>query len=350
MTVASIAEIARGLSDEAESVIAALYPGIRIRGARVTLAELDGEPGDHISIWLKGDRPGRWCDFRNRAIHGDLLDLVAQAKYGGDKGQAVQWARRFLGLDRSDPAALAVERRAALKRAEQRKAEAVREERKRIGQARRIWAVEAQADLEGTPVDLYLLGRALDLRQARSTGALRYHPELFYAATGELMPAMVATMIGPDGHIAAVHRTYLEPDGQGGFQKYAGGPAKLMLGCVTGSYIPISKGDYGVPLRRAPEGAGVIVCEGIETGLAFAIAAPRPYVIATGSLSNLPALPATIGTRFLAREADDKPAALKGFDRMVEFHQRQCADVRIIAPIPGFKDGNDVLMGRRQGG
>jgi hypothetical protein len=350
MTMASIGEIANMLSGRAEAVIAALYPGIKVRGARIMLGELDGEPGDHISIHLKGAKPGAWCDFRNRAIHGDILDLIAQARFGGDKGQAVQWARQFLGLDRGNLSALAVERKAAEKRAAVRRAEADAEQRKRTGQARRIWAFEARPELAGTPVDLYLQSRAIDIRALPSLAALRYHSELFYAATGELLPAMVAAMVGPDGRICAVHRTYLEPDGAGGFRKYSGGNPKMMLGPVLGSYISISKGSAKAPIRRAPEGASAIICEGIETAISFAIACPDPYVIATGSLSIIPALPASVRTRLLAREADMKPDAIKGFEWAVAQHQRACADVRIIAPVAGYKDGNDVLTGKRQAG
>lgn len=69
---------------------------------------------------------------------------------------------------------------------------------------------------QGDPVNLYLRHRlALDTFDAPS--ALRFHPAMPFAHDGVLIgdwPAMVAPLIDATGKAAALHRTYLTPDGR----------------------------------------------------------------------------------------------------------------------------------------
>ncbi|MDZ7822625.1 MAG: hypothetical protein U5K75_00300 [Ahrensia sp.] len=77
---------------------------------------------------------------------------------------------------------------------------------------------------------------------------------------------------------------------------------KLIRGEVTGSVIEISMGPSNVPFWRAQSQTdvkdAVIVCEGIETGLSLAIAAPEARVWAGGSITNLANVPVHFAVYF----------------------------------------------------
>src|SRR5262249_45379002 len=111
MGASSIAEIARMLGARALDLCAELLRnGIR-DGHEWRVGSLGGEPGRSMAVHLSGDKAGVWCDFAGGET-GDALDLVAQVLYAGDKAKALAWARRWLGLNGDDPAALTRTRRA----------------------------------------------------------------------------------------------------------------------------------------------------------------------------------------------------------------------------------------------
>ena len=65
----------------------------------------------------------------------------------------------------------------------------------------------------GDPVDLYLRGRGIDLTLlGRAPAALRYAPVL-WAGPGQRFPTMVAAISDDEGELLAVHRTFLERQG-----------------------------------------------------------------------------------------------------------------------------------------
>ena len=137
-----------------------------------------------------------------------------------------------------DPATLA--RREAERRAEaQRKAE----------QAKRLW--HESLPIAGTVAEAYLRGRGITCPLPRT---LRFHPEAWHGPTARRYPAMVAAVQGAGA--AAVHRTFIKPDGSGkaGLQ----GGDKLMLGNVQGGAVRLADG----PSR-------LVVAEGIESGLSL---------------------------------------------------------------------------------
>lgn len=128
-----------------------------------------------------------------------------------------------------------------------------REERaqaeKRARQAERCW--QEALPIGGTIAERYLRGRGItcDL-----PGTLRFHPEAWHGATAKRHPALVAWVQGAGA--AAVHRTYLRPDGTG---KADIDPAKAMLGATAGGAVRLT--DATGPL---------VVAEGIETALSLA--------------------------------------------------------------------------------
>ncbi|MCV6597151.1 MAG: hypothetical protein OIF40_08730 [Mangrovicoccus sp.] len=125
------------------------------------------------------------------------------------------------GVPRLDPAEV-----------ERREAEAEREAAKKEKQARMAWD-EAQP-IAGTPAETYLRGRGIS---APLPDTLRFAPDCWHPAA-KRFPAMVARVDG--GARFAVHRTYLDPDGNG---KAAIEPAKAMLGLCRGGAVRLAEGD-----------------------------------------------------------------------------------------------------------
>jgi len=344
------------LSARADDVVSALY-GVRAKGPRLQLGDVTGNRGQSLSIIMRhgvkpGCKPGDWRDFGTEE-HGDILDLVAYAKYGGDKGEAIKWARGFLGIDAMDPKALAVELRRIETQKKQQEAAAIAAEQRRIEAARSIF-LSGIADIETTPVDDYLLGRGIDIRLMPSTGACRFQPDCLLKRTGELLPAMVLAIVGADAKVSAVHRTYLtKKDGRWtNLRDDDGKSLRLALGPFSGGHVSVSKGSSGVPLGRAPQGDTVLIAEGYETAASYAIACPGLRVISAISLDNMGAVavPPTVTTRLLVRENYMGEKTRAAFARVVEAHQKQCPDVRIVDTPSGFSDANDVLQGKRKAG
>lgn len=245
-----IAGIAAMLADRAEALCTELLPaGIR-EGAEWRIGSVAGEPGRSMAVHLRGAKAGVWYDWA-AGIGGDALDLAAQALFRGDKRQAVRWARAWLGIKPTDMASCEAQRREAVKR----RAAAEAENARRQQQATRIF-LEAQASLAGTPAEGYPRGWAIDLAQlGRQPRALRFHRALWNAETRRPWPALVAAIVGAEGRLTAVHRTWLMPDGGG---KAPLSDPKMTLGRYAGGSIRLWRGASGKPLRDAPQGETVL--------------------------------------------------------------------------------------------
>jgi hypothetical protein len=338
----SIAEIARLLAERTPSLVADLLPnGIR-EGAEWRVGSLAGEPGRSMAVHLSGSRAGVWKDFSG-GESGDALDLVAAVLFGNDKARAVEWSKRWLGLDDRDPRAIAQVRRKAAKLAEKADADREREEAKILVSARRIW-LTAKRDIRGTPAEDYLRARCIDVRRLpKVPGALAFHPAVWCKEVQGTLPALVAGIFRR-GELVGVHRTYLDPARP---QKAQLVDAKLSLGRYLGGCIPLTRGITRVRWndlwdQEIPE--SIVLAEGIETALSVALVLPRRRVAATVSLSNMASveLPPCIREVILARDNDTAKAAIRGFDRAVAAHQEKGRKVRIAAPAQG-KDFNDWL-------
>src|SRR5579859_1999607 len=64
-----------------------------------------GGLGDSLAVHLSSARAGVWMHAA-AGRSGDALDLVAYLATNGDKTAAIKWAKAWLGLDGTDPAAL----------------------------------------------------------------------------------------------------------------------------------------------------------------------------------------------------------------------------------------------------
>jgi DNA primase len=177
---------------------------------------------------------------------GDVIDLIAKTS-GIDRGEAIRRMKADCAMVTDDE----IKRRADA----HRRQSAARDEADRQAKTRKavnavaIWRDARRGD--GTDVERYLAWRGIDLDAIeavygwRVPRSLRLVPSLDYWDVSQtpprvthVGPAMVgglsATPPDADGAmaVAAIHRTWLGPKGQG---KFAGGPAKLTLGPVSGT-------------------------------------------------------------------------------------------------------------------
>lgn len=356
--VVPLPELVDMLAARMRELVRTLLPGAVFEGHEAKVGSLAGERGRSLSINLDPGRRGVWAEFSGNE-RGDALELIAAVQFRGNKVEAIRWAKGWLGIDGTDPAALRVTRRAV--EAAKDAPDATEIEARRRRWARKIF-LEAKP-LAGTPADEYLLGRGIDIRRLGfPAGALRFHDGLTHPETGKLRrhPALVAAIVGPDGKQLATHRTFLEPAPGGGWHKLSGvEDAKLTLGRYIGGFIPLWKGitvdpetgeiRKNPPLSRVKSPVWVDITEGIEDGMSVAVAQPELRVLVAVSLSNWAniALPAQVAGVCLWQQNDPPGSkAAAAFARVVENFGKQGKQIALARPPEGVKDANDVLRGK----
>lgn len=196
---------------------------------------------------------------------------------------------------------------------------------RKAAQARSIW--KEASSIGGTIAEAYLRGRGLTCDLPKT---LRFHPECWHGLSGRKMPAMIAAVQG--ARRPAIHRTFLRPDGNG---KAAVEPNKMMLGATAGGAVRLSGG------------AGrLVVCEGIETGLAlYSGLLPAPATIwAALSASGMKALllPEEPGRLTIATDGDK--AGREAGQVLAERAHSAGWRVGTLDPGDGL-DFNDLLCG-----
>ncbi len=351
-----IPEIVTLLNDRLDSLVADLLPLGHREGMEWVEASRDaGGLGRSLTVHLSGAKRGVWKHFA-ADVAGDALDLIAYLRFDGRKGDALRWARGWLGIDKMDPAALKETKR----KAEAAGAAAVEslaaslERRKK--QARAIWLSGMPLEA-GDPVDLYLSNRGIWLiNLGHIPGAIRYLAECWCSETRAKLPAMVTAINGPDGKIAAVHRTYLCETIIGQFIKANLKSPKMVLGPYAGGAARIWRGeaiDAGTgevtlarPLANAGPDQEVVICEGIEDALTLAQASPERRIMAAISVGNIGqvALPENVAAVILVADNDGPgtPAAA-AFEKAVAAHQAAGRRVKVARAPSGYKDVNDFL-------
>ena len=330
----SIGQIVAMLTARADQLARDLLPGGRRQGREWVAGDLSGAAGRGVSVCIGGAKQGVWADFKSGGGAGDLLDLIAACKTGGDKSEALKFARQWLGIGGEGA------REVAPPPPRPRVDYSVELERK----LKRAAAIFGKAlAWPGTPVETYLAGRAIPLSGLKHVPhALRYAPELFCSERQRPAPAMLACIMrGPE--MIGLHQTYLERN-PGGWGKAAIANAKKFMGETKGGYIPLSRGVSGLPLARAPAGDLIAITEGIEDGLSVAIEMPEWRVIAACSSGNMQAidLPAAIAVVVLClqRDGENRPVG-QAIDAAVARFTAEGRTVREARPPEGIKDWND---------
>lgn len=227
----------------------------------------------------------------------NLRKGVFNCRSCGAKGDGIALVRHTLGLDglpaaldwivgeaeRAAPAEMAKRRAEAARRAAEAAARAQRERQQAIAAAQGLWRAGQPA--EGTVVRDYLARRGITRAMLPAIPpALRFHPSLVLGLgqgrdRRELHrgPVMLAAVMGPEGDLTAVHRTWIDlgqpkgkavvphPDRPGEIM-----PAKMSLGSKRGGTIRLG----GLSAGARPD--TLVMGEGIETTLTARAADPFP--------------------------------------------------------------------------
>lgn len=340
------ATIAGMLADRIGSLAPELFPAGRRDGHEWRVGSLAGERGQSLAIRLTGDRRGVWADFSS-GERGDALDLVAATLFQGNRREALAWSRRWLGVT-EDPGIEPEIRRPTLS-PRRIDGELDRDAQSRRAAARKLWS-EAAPGIGGTPVEAYLAGRGIELRDlGRAPGALRYHPAIWCGDVRRPLPAMLGAICGPTGKLSAIHRTWLAQGPDGTWVKASVETPKKVLGGFAGGSIRLWRGASGKALALAPEGEAAVIAEGIETGLSVAIACPERRVLCAVSLSNMGRIQVPDAIREIIIAADNdtgNESARQALDAACRQFIAQGRTVRIAMPENRGRDWNDVIRGK----
>ena len=188
--------------------------------------------------------------------------------------------------------------------------------------AQEIWRKANPA--KGSAVEAYLKSRGitLDPPPALRVAILKHGP------TGLWFPTMVAAVRDVSGQVVAVHRTFLLPDGR---NKAQVSQPRMMLGPCAGGAVRLAEASHGV-----------VLAEGIETGLSVQQATGKA-VWATLSTSGLKGvvLPPDMKAATIAADGDEP--GLAAAEEAAARLTRQELSVKIARPSDGFADFNEML-------
>jgi phage/plasmid primase-like uncharacterized protein len=207
-----------------------------------------------------------------------------------------------------------------------------RQERKAADTDARISKiVAASTAIEGTAADDYLQSRGI---RPPFPATLRYYPALWTSgANGNAIKsaAMVAKVSNADGHIRALHRTFLTADGKKNPEVDS---VKKMLGPCKGAGVwPDEFGDI------------LAIAEGIETALSFTKLSGVPCVaaLAAGFIGAL-IVPDRVRELIIAADHDENGAGLRAAQAAAHKLWAPWRRVRVLVP-DNCGDFNDILRG-----
>lgn len=369
-------EIRAMLQGQVLSLARELAPGGRVAGNYWISKNPTRDDRHAGSFWilLKGPAAGAWRDEAGiRGVDdGDIVDLVRYCRRLPDLKETRAECLKWLGLAstggrRMNAAELA---RRDAERAADRQREEQDEARRRAKNRKNAFGLWLSAQeltpstFPGSPVDRYLKSRAIDLvgqwleKGRELPGAIRFLPSHDYrTADGEILelPCMIALITGPDGKGWGIHRTWLRPDGAGKAdlpEPNVNKARKIWPAGWQSGVIRIAKGAGHLSPEQAEKRGHripLVICEGIEDGLACALGAPDWRVWAAGTLGNLrhvPVLPCVSQIVVAADNDWGKPQAAAELEAGVSALRRSGVPVG-IARSPKGKDMNDLLKGER---
>lgn len=305
-----------------------------------------------FSINLK---TGVWKDFASgdgaKSLPG--LALIAYLATEGDFKRAIVWAKDWLGLtdERPDPAiAKKIEQQSQRARAEEAEA--------RLRKLRAAFAIFLNAVplTKDCPASLYLKARGLDpkfLAGGRFPSSLRFLKRTSHPTQKGYHPALIACQsleTLPHG-FGGIHRIYLEEKSGTWRKAFGEKDCKVTLGYQMGASIRIARGASLKRLSDAPADEFVHLTEGIEDGLALAIALPEKRVLAAYSLAALGnvLIPPHVAGVVVVADND------RGNSRAEEALEAACLKlcdrhhmVKVARMPEIYKDVNDALTGKRR--
>lgn len=192
---------------------------------------------------------------------------------------------------------------------------------------------------EDDPVHRYLC-RRLAMESFAVPECILLHPAMPYFFDGEVVgswPAMVAPLSNREGDVLALHRTYLDADGN---KAPVPGPVKKFTsaaGLLTSASIPLHLPAAGV----------LGVSEGIETALASCCASAVPTVAAC-SASALAAFAWPPGLQRLVIFADADRAGRDAAEALRNRAARARLRCEVVTPSSEGTDWCDVWVSSRR--
>jgi hypothetical protein len=272
----SAAELADRLARDAEAVCRHYLSAGRRAGNYWVVGDTANSKGKSLYVHLSGPRAGRWADAAT-AEYGDLLDLVRETCGLVDFRDVADEARRFLSLPQPSPAAPhrgdAHSDPPVVRPADER--------------AKRLFRMTQP--LAGTLADSYLRQRGI-LRAAQHP-ALRFHPSCYYRdlVSGQTssFPALIAAVTDPAGTITGVHRTWLDPHGDG---KAKIDDPRRALGGLLGNAV-----RFGFPVHHPIP--VMVAGEGLESILSLIAVMPAMPMVAALTANHLAAFRAPLHCR-----------------------------------------------------
>ena len=159
-----------------------------------------------FKVAVDGTYKGMVKDFAGADAAWSPLSFTAELWFGGDNARALKWARAWLGLDGTDPDSLTKTRR-AIEHQDKRQKDHEEKAAKTRAYAKHLY-VSASTEIVGSPVDLYLRGRGIDIRRFPfPLRAVRYNPALHNGESKRDWPAMLAPIVASNGACRGVPRT-----------------------------------------------------------------------------------------------------------------------------------------------
>jgi hypothetical protein len=237
----SASDLSGRLAQNAEAVCRHyLSAGLRA-GNYWIVGDVMNSKGRSLYVHLAGPRRGKWTDAAT-GEYGDLLDLVRETCGLVHFRDVANEARQFLSLPQPE----------FPDRGKRQPAQRAGSGGSNAERARRLFAIGKP--LQGTRADLYLRRRGI--LRASTHAALRFHPSCYYRdlVTGGMSayPALIAAVTDSIGNLTGVHRTWLDPDGDG---KAPLSDPRRSLGGLLGNAVrfrmPV---DAPVPVMAAGEG------------------------------------------------------------------------------------------------
>ena len=99
-SVITVREIELQLRARCESVVRDCLPNAVRDGHFLRVGSIAGERGQSLAVTVDGPNKGLWTDFRASpgmvGASGDMLHMIALTKFGGNLGDAVQYAKSWL--------------------------------------------------------------------------------------------------------------------------------------------------------------------------------------------------------------------------------------------------------------
>jgi hypothetical protein len=307
------AEISRALADRITALAPVLLRDGHREGHEWRAGSVAGEVGSSLGVHLFGRKSGIWCDFAT-GEKGDALDLV-RATQGGSISEAIAWSRHWLGIENADAALPA------------RSVEAPKSSKPQddADRWRRRWR-EARP-IAGTLAETYLSGRKLLFNDPEGR-VLRFHPRRFrrnLAGDFEHHPALLCALSdAKSGKQCGVINTYLQADGCDRLRDKKG---RTCTGRPSGAVVMLSNFDELT--------IGLVLCEGVETGIAIFQDGLRPIWACGSAGTTLSKFPILGGIEALTIAADADEPGQRAAAAVSRRWQEAGREVSVVAPPAG---------------